>query len=108
MNAFKGGTTLIKEANTKLDMGYSEVHFTDVALSTAQNRIAMKGLVNIVDEKLVNVKTALLNPKGCATFEQKFSGTFVNPSLKVDDSTITTLSNVVLSFSTKTKNNSPK
>ena len=111
MNAFKGGTTLIKEANTKLDMGYSEVHFTDVALSTAQNRIAMKGLVNIVDEKLVNVKTALLNPKGCATFEQKFSGTFVNPSLKVDDSTITTLSNVVLSFSTKPKTivpNNPK
>ncbi|WP_041960166.1 AsmA family protein [Sulfurospirillum arsenophilum] len=103
INAFKGGTTLIKEANTKLDMGYSEIHFTDVALSTAQNRIAMKGIVNIVDEKLVNVKTALLNPKGCATLEQKFSGTFLNPSLKVDDSTITTLSNVVLSFSTKSK-----
>lgn len=111
MNAFKGGTTLIKEANTKLDMGYSEIHFTDVALSTTQNRIAMKGIVNIVDEKLIDVKTALLNAKGCATVEQKFSGTFLNPSLKVDDSTITALRNVVLSFSTKSKTivpNSPK
>ena len=111
MNAFKGGSTLIKEANTKLDIGYSEIQFTDVALSTAQNRIAMKGIVNIVDEKLINVKTALLNPKGCATLEQKFSGTFLTPLLKVDDSTITALSNVVLSFSTKSKTivpNSPK
>lgn len=102
-NAFKGGMTSIKEANTKIDIGYSEVHFTDVALSTAHNRAAMKGTVNIVDEKLIDFKTALLDSKGCALVEQKFNGTLAKPSLKVDDSTITALSNVVLSFSTKPK-----
>lgn len=110
LNALKGGVTTIKAANTKIDIGYSELHFTDVAFTTAQNRVALKGKMNIVDEKLIDVKTALLDPKGCAVFEQKFSGTFSKPSLKMEDSAITTLSNVVFSFSTKSKNiqNHPK
>ena len=103
IEAFKGGHSLIKEINTKVDIGYSEVHLSDVALSTATSRIAMQGAVHLVEEKFIDVKTALLNPQGCATFEQKFSGTFAKPSVKLDEAAVTTLTNVVLSFSTKSK-----
>jgi len=99
----KGGSTLLKEINTKIDIGYSEIQLSDVALSTATNRVAMKGAVNMVDEKFIDLKTALLDTKGCATFEQKTSGSFAKPSVKVDDASIMALSNVVLSFSTKSK-----
>ncbi|WP_263833707.1 AsmA family protein [Sulfurospirillum oryzae] len=103
VEAFKGGNTLIKEANTKVDLGYSEMKLSDVALSTQTNRIATKGAINIVEDKLIDVKVALLDEKGCASVEQKFSGTLAKPSLKMDEATVTTLSNVVLSFTTKSK-----
>lgn len=101
--ALKGGNTLLKEINAKVDVGYSEIQLSDVALSSATNRVAIKGAINIVDEKFIDIKTALLDSKGCATFQQKMSGSFAKPSLKVDDASITALSNVVFSFSTKPK-----
>ena len=103
VEAFKGGNSLIKEANLKVDLGYSEIKLSDVALSTASNRVAIKGDINSVEEKLVDVKTALLDEKGCATFEQKLSGTFAKPSVKLDETAVKTLTNVVLSFTTKSK-----
>lgn len=101
--AFKGGNTLLKEINTKIDLGYSEIKLTDVAMSSASNRIAMKGAVNIVEEKFIDLGIALLDAKGCPTFEQKTSGSFAKPSIKVDGTAINSLSNVMLSFSTKPK-----
>jgi len=101
--AFKGGNTLLKEINTKIDIGYSEIQLSDVALSSATNRIAMKGAINMVDEKFIDLKAALLDERGCATFEQKMSGSFAKPSVKIDEASITALSNVVLSLSTKSK-----
>lgn len=101
--AFKGGNTFLKEINTKIDMGYSEIKLTDVAMSSASNRVAMKGAVNILDEKFIDLGIALLDAKGCPTFEQKTSGSFAKPSIKVDGTAITTLNNVMLSFSTKPK-----
>lgn len=94
---------MINEANVKVDLGYSEIKLSDVALSTSTNRIAIKGTINSVEEKLIDVKTALLDEKGCATFEQKFSGTFAKPSVNLDEKAVKTLTNVVLSFTTKSK-----
>jgi len=101
--AFKGGNTLLKEINTKIDIGYSEIKLTDVAMSSAINRVAMKGSVNIVDEKFMNLGVAILDAKGCPSFEQKTSGSFSKPSMKVEGTAITALNNVMLSFSTKPK-----
>ncbi len=72
-------------------------------MSSASNRIAMKGAVNIVEEKFIDLGIALLDAKGCPTFEQKTSGSFAKPSIKVDGTAINSLSNVMLSFSTKPK-----
>lgn len=105
MEGLQGGKTAIKEFNSNLEIGYSEIQFNDVAFSTPQNRLAVKGKVNIVDQKFVDVKVALLNAKGCSVVEQKINGTFEKPKLKIDDTTVTVLTNVALSFLTKSKSN---
>ncbi len=107
LEGLQGGKSVLKEVNTNVDVGYSEIQLSDVALSTAKNRAALKGTVNIVDEKFVDVQAALLNAKGCATVQQKISGTFAKPNVKMDESTATTLANVALSFLVKPKKTAP-
>jgi len=107
LEGLQGGKSLLKEVNVNLDVGYSEIQLNDVAFSTDKNRAALKGTLNIVDEKFVDVQAALLNAKGCATLQQTISGTFTKPQLKMDESTVKTLTNVALSFLVKAKKISP-
>jgi len=107
LDGLQGGKSLLKEVNANFDVGYSEIQLSDVALSTEKNRAALKGTLNIVDEKFVDVQAALLNGKGCATIQQTISGTFTQPKLKMDESTVKTLTNVALSFLVKAKKIAP-
>ncbi|ACZ12760.1 AsmA family protein [Sulfurospirillum deleyianum] len=95
--------TLLKEVNAKVDIGYSEVHLSDVAASTAKNRLAIKGSVNIVEEKFQEMKVALLNAKGCATLTQTIEGTFQKPVFNVNETVLNTLSQVAFSLLNKSK-----
>ena len=88
----------IHEASVIADIGYSEMNLVDVAFSTIKNRIALKGKINIVDERLMDVKAALLNENGCSLFEQKINGTFSNPQLKIDEHGMIVLTNVAFSL----------
>jgi AsmA protein len=54
----------------------------DVAFATRKTRIALKGRLDIVNERFLDVTVAVLDAKGCATLRQKISGPFRNP--KVD------------------------
>lgn len=99
----KGSQTLLREINTKVDIGYSEIQFNDVALSTSKSRLACKGSLNIVEEKLKDVRIALLDSRGCAIAEQGITGTLSKPSLKIDESTVQTLSNVAFLLLSKSK-----
>lgn len=94
LDSFKGGNSVLKQINTKVDIGYSEAQLSDVALSTAKNRVALKGALQIIDEKILDVKIGLLDAKGCSTFEQTFIGTFTNPMIKMDEKAITAIINV--------------
>jgi len=51
----------------------------DVAFATRRNRIAMKGRLDIVNERFVDVTVAVLDEKGCAKLRQKISGPFRDP-----------------------------
>jgi len=51
----------------------------DVALSTRENRVAMKGGLNFVNSRFDNVTVAALDGKGCAKFSQEIHGPFKNP-----------------------------
>lgn len=48
----------------------------DVAFSTGKNRIALKGKLDLVNGRFVDVTVAMLDEKGCARIRQKISGPF--------------------------------
>jgi AsmA protein len=74
----------------------------DVAFATRKNRIAMKGKLDIVNERFVDITVALLDAKGCAKVRQKISGPFRNP--KVDKvSTLETAIEPILGLFQQTK-----
>jgi AsmA protein len=54
---------------------------TDCALATHHNRVALKGKLDLVNERYENVVVALLGDKGCATYEQGISGSFGSPQI---------------------------
>lgn len=107
-NTFKGTGSVIKQLNTKVDIEYSEIQLSDVALSTAKNRLAFKGALQIVEEKFLDVKAALLDKKGCSTFEQTIIGTFSKPSIQIDETNVKALSSMALSVLKKNKTEEPK
>ena len=53
----------------------------DVAFSTRRNRIALKGRLDLVNERFVDVTVAVLDPKGCVRIRQKIGGPFRNPQV---------------------------
>jgi uncharacterized protein involved in outer membrane biogenesis len=58
-----------------------EADATDCALATHHNRVALKGRLNLVNERFDNVTIAILDEKGCARFKQSVGGTFASPSV---------------------------
>ena len=108
LNLFSGKTSdksesLLQNGVFKSDIGYSEAKLSDVAISTEKHRIAIKGAVNIVEERLLDVKVAILDAKGCASFEQTFVGTLKKPALKIDEATVNAIANAALSLLGKSK-----
>jgi len=75
----KGGTTAVEHLHVKVDISNKLATLSDVALSTLDNRVAIKGKINIVDESMQGVKVAILDKKGCATFSQGIEGTLSKP-----------------------------
>jgi AsmA protein len=53
----------------------------DVAFATRRNRIALKGKLDIANERFVDVTVASLDGKGCAKLRQKISGPFRDPRM---------------------------
>ena len=78
----KGGTTAIERLHVKIDIAKRVATLSDVAIATLNNRIAVKGAINIVDENLKGVKVAILDKKGCASYSQTISGSLSNPKGK--------------------------
>lgn len=53
----------------------------DVAFATRKNRIALRGKLDIVNGRFVDVTVAALDEKGCAKLRQKISGPFHDPRM---------------------------
>jgi len=53
----------------------------DVAFSTGKNRIALKGKLDLVNGRFVDVTVAVLDEKGCAKIRQRISGPFGAPRM---------------------------
>jgi len=54
---------------------------TDCALATDRNRVALKGKLDLVNERYEDVIVALLDDKGCAKFTQGIKGPFGSPTV---------------------------
>ena len=64
----------------KVERGIAEAQ--DVALATPENRIAMKGGLDLVNDTYDDVTVALVGPQGCARVEQKIHGSFNKPGVE--------------------------
>lgn len=53
----------------------------DVALSTARNRIALRGALDLGNGRFNDVAVALLDAKGCAAVRRAIGGTFRDPEI---------------------------
>lgn len=85
--------SMFTKAVFKTDIEYSEVHLSDIAFTTPKHRVAFKGALQLIDEDFLDLKVALLDSKGCATFEQTVVGKFTKPILKIDQKLLTVLAN---------------
>jgi AsmA protein len=74
-----GGSSSIGKlfSDWKVERGIAQAK--DVAMATKQNRIALKGRINFVDEQFDDVTIALIDAQGCAKVQQKIHGPFRKP-----------------------------
>jgi uncharacterized protein involved in outer membrane biogenesis len=76
-----GRTTIRTLVSTwKVVHGVAEAQ--DVALATAQNRVAMTGGLNFVTDSYDAVTIALVGHEGCVRVEQKVNGAFRDPQVE--------------------------
>ncbi len=78
----QGGESVVRILNSdwKVRNGIAEAQ--DVAISTENNRIALKGRLDLVRERFDNVTVAVLDEKGCARFSQEMHGPFQHPQME--------------------------
>ena len=77
----QGGKGTITRFVSHWKIKNGEADAMDCALATHHNRVALKGKLNLVNERFDNVTIAILDEKGCARFKQSVSGTFASPSV---------------------------
>jgi len=77
----RGGQGSIRRLVSRWNIKNGKAESVDCALSTENNRVALKGRLNLVEERYENVTVALLDEKGCAKMKQSVSGPFSNPKL---------------------------
>ncbi|MFK5882221.1 MAG: AsmA family protein [Sulfurospirillum sp.] len=100
------GTTLLKRVYIKINIAKGIANLSDVAIATGKNRVALKGKLDIVRERFLDMKFGVLDAKNCAKFSQTIQGTFTKPKVKVDassiESTVNMVSSLLGSFGVKT------
>jgi uncharacterized protein involved in outer membrane biogenesis len=74
-----GGSSTIGKlfSDWKVERGVAQAR--DVAMATKENRIALKGRLNFVNERFDDVTIALIDARGCARVQQKVHGPFGKP-----------------------------
>ena len=74
-----GGRSEIRTlvSDWKVERGAAQAQ--DVAMATNQNRIALQGGLDFINEQFNDVTMALIDAQGCAKVRQKIRGTFQKP-----------------------------
>jgi uncharacterized protein involved in outer membrane biogenesis len=78
----QGGKGIIRKLVSvwKVKNGIAEAR--DVALASKKQRIAMKGGLNFINERFVDVTVAVLDKHGCSVYSEKVHGPFREPQIE--------------------------
>jgi uncharacterized protein involved in outer membrane biogenesis len=74
------GTIRKLVSDWKVKNGIAEAE--DVALATKQNRIALKGSLDFINDRYRNITLAVLDEKGCVKLSQEINGSFNKPRVE--------------------------
>lgn len=74
-----GGTSEIRTLVSDWKVERGVAHARDVAMATKENRIALRGGLDLVSERFDDVTVALIDAEGCATVKQTIHGAFHDP-----------------------------
>jgi AsmA protein len=80
-----GGSSRIRTLVSDWKVERGVAHAQDVAMATNENRIALHGRLDFVNERFDDVTMALIDAKGCARVLQKIRGTFQKPVVEKPD-----------------------
>lgn len=75
-----GGTTPIRTLVSDWRIEHGVAHAEDVALATAANRLAVRGRLDLVNERFDEVVIAAVDEKGCPKLRQTMRGPFRDPT----------------------------
>jgi hypothetical protein len=78
----QGGKGIIRKlvSDWKVKNGIAEA--LDVALASKKQRIAMKGGLDLINERFVDITIAALDKRGCAVYSEKVHGSFHKPEIE--------------------------
>jgi uncharacterized protein involved in outer membrane biogenesis len=77
-----GGNSQVPSLISEWHVEHGVAQAKDVAMSTKANRVALKGNLDFVNDSFQDVTVAVINPRGCATVEQKVHGPFSHPDVE--------------------------
>jgi len=77
----QGGKGVIAELVSVWKVGNGVAEAVDVAMATKERRIAMKGGLNLVEDRFEDAVVAVLDERGCAVLTQKVHGSFSSPEI---------------------------
>ena len=76
------GNSTFKQVVSAWNVSAGVVTATDVAFSTQQNRVTVKGSLDLTKQQFNNVTIAVVDPQGCVVNSETVSGTFRSPEIK--------------------------
>ncbi|MCR4348085.1 MAG: AsmA family protein [Sulfuricaulis sp.] len=74
-----GGRSEIRTVVSDWKFQHGMAQAQDVAMATKQNRVALAGRLDFINEQFDDMTMALIDAKGCATVRQKIRGPFQKP-----------------------------
>ena len=77
----QGGNGIIAKLVSVWNVGNGVAEAVDVAMATKERRIAMKGGLNLIDNRFEDAVVAVLDEHGCAVLTQKIHGSFSRPEI---------------------------
>lgn len=80
--AHRGEQTPIQELIAEWEIENGIARARDVALSTAENRLALAGGLDFVNSRFEDMRVAVIDAEGCAVVKQRIQGEFHDPQIE--------------------------